>query len=115
MATPLWQLPGSWTVACSTVTPNRASSSPRLLPYFSCSCSASTISPPPPATYASRASISSAAKTGLPTPVVRSQRSAEGCATTKTSHPSSTAGVIGPSVCARTVWPSRRSAVAASA
>nr|BFE88451.1 hypothetical protein GCM10020093_110520 [Planobispora longispora] len=70
---------------------------------------------PPPATYSSIASISSAVKTGLPESTVRSQRSPEGCAITKASAPARTAGVTAPSVCAVTTCPRRRSSSAARA
>ncbi|MCK2220530.1 hypothetical protein MF672_043025 [Actinomadura sp. ATCC 31491] len=86
-----------------------------MLPYLSCSSSASTTSPPPPATYASIASSSAADRTGLPWPVVRSQRSPDGCAITRTSCPASTSGWSVPEVRAVTVCPRWRSRAAARA
>ena len=65
----------------------RASSSLRLLPYFSCSVSPSTISPPPADTNASIASSSSPLSRGEPVPVVRSQAGSDGCAMTSTLAP----------------------------
>src|SRR5581483_11003427 len=79
----------SWTVSFWSSSPKRASSSLTLLPYFSCSVSPSTISPPPAATKASIASSSCALSRGEPPPVVRSHFGSDGCAITSTSQPAS--------------------------
>src|SRR4051794_29149045 len=96
--------------------PKRSASSVRLLPYFSCSSSARTISPPPARTHASTASSSPAERRGAPEPgTTRSHFGSDGCAITSTAAPSRVPASSGPDACALTAKLRARRASAARA
>ena len=76
-----------------------------MFPYFGCSDSPRTTSPPPADTKSLTADISSEVSFGEPSPKVFSQSSSEACGITKTSTPLKDSLVKVPVWCERTPNP----------